>query len=91
MHEYKPQLTTKINDPLGQLLAAMLVSQHNNESSAPIIGCRVIGLLWNFVVLDGKDYCVSGSFDAASDDIYKIYSILMAIRTQIEVKIAGLP
>ena len=83
LHEYK-QEKRRDNDPLGQLLIAMLVSQHYNEKKIPLYGCYVIGRLWYFVVLADSQYDVSLAFDATQDDIFQIFSILEAVKGYIE-------
>jgi hypothetical protein len=79
LNEYKPQLKGK-NDPLGQLLIAMLVAQTNNQKEMPIYGIYIIGKFWNFVVLEGKEYVVSESFIATTEKIFQIVKILKATK-----------
>jgi hypothetical protein len=48
--EYKRE-TDPNGDPIGQLLAAMLVGQALNPPKQPMYGCYVIGCDWYFVTL----------------------------------------
>jgi hypothetical protein len=94
IHEYKkeapyPPQGEIIEDPAAQLLAAMLVAyEHNLNISAlnqkPIYGAYVIGRLWYFVVLQGREYAMSLAYDATkADDLLEIFRMLKANRQQI--------
>lgn len=83
LNEYKPQLKGK-NDPLGQLLIAMLVAQSKNANEKLVHGVYVIGKFWNFVVLEGKNYAISESYIATSDDIYRIFQMLKTMKEYVE-------
>jgi hypothetical protein len=78
LHEYK-QERKRENDPLGQLLIAMVAAQHNNEIKMPLYGCYVIGRDWYFVILHQKEYSVSLSFDGTKPELYQIHAILSAM------------
>ncbi len=82
LHEYK-QEKTHINDPLAQLLSAMLVAQVLNEKKHPLYGCYVLGRLWFFVVLKDNEYAVSLAYDATQDDIYQIAALMREARNYI--------
>ena len=83
LHEYK-QENRRDNDPLGQLLIGMVAAQYKNNLELPIYGCYVSGRNWFFVLLDGKNYFLSNAYNAADDDIYKIFSILKKSKSLIE-------
>lgn len=83
IHEYtctersrSEQEANTSEDPLGQLLIAMVAAQYNNEASIPILGAYVIGRNWFFVVLEDKKYAKSDAYVASSDDIFQIFAIL---------------
>ena len=79
-NEYKRE-TDPDGDPNGQCLAAMLVGQKLNNNDLPIYGCVVIGRVWRFVVLEGKNYAFSPNFDAAAyDDACQILRILKLLK-----------
>ncbi|MEN8218698.1 MAG: hypothetical protein ABFS56_20470 [Pseudomonadota bacterium] len=80
IHEYKKQLDTS-NDPLGQLLAAMVAAQKLNQSSHAIYGAYIIGRHWYFVILDGESYSESFAYDATKEEIIMIVNILRHTKT----------
>ncbi len=68
LQEYKPEKGPH-NDPLGQLLIAMVDAQILNKApKKPIYGCYNIGRLWFFVLLEEKTYSVSRAYDATQED-----------------------
>lgn len=75
LHEYKQEQPSG-SDPLGQVLAAMLVAQHKNEGTHPVYGVYIMGRFWFFVILEGKEYSVSNSYVATRRDIFTIYKAL---------------
>jgi hypothetical protein len=80
LHEYK-RSTDNQGSPDAQVLAAMLVAREKNNNQHPIYGLFVVGMIWNFVVLNGNDYCISSSFDASNNEIYQIVHILRKLKT----------
>ncbi len=83
IHEYKPE-KRRDNDPLGQLLIAMVASQKQNQDNKPIYGVYVVGRLWFFVILDGSEYAVSKSYSAEDEEIFKIFAMLLYIKDIME-------
>jgi hypothetical protein len=81
--EYKKQIDPN-GDPIGQVLAAMLVGQELNGHTQPIFGCYILGKEWNFMVLKEKEYAVSQSFDASSDEIMDIFRILQGLKKYVK-------
>ena len=78
--EYKKELDPN-GDPAGQALAAMLVGQSlNDDHSKPVYGCYVNGRDWYFMVLLGTEYSISQDFSATTNDIFKIFSTLKALK-----------
>ncbi len=78
--EYKKELDPN-GDPAGQALAAMLVGQSlNDDPSKPVYGCYVNGRDWYFMVLLGKEYSISQDFSATTDDIFKVFATLKALK-----------
>ena len=75
LHEYKPE-KNRDNDPLGQLLIAMVAAQTVNESDNDIYGIYVNGRNWFLVQLTGKAYAVSLAYDITSSDIFHLFAIL---------------
>ncbi|MEM8523190.1 MAG: hypothetical protein AAGG68_01040 [Bacteroidota bacterium] len=85
LQEYKPEKNSG-NDPLGQLLIAMIDAQKKDtDSKEPLYGCYTIGRLWFFVLLKEQQYSVSRAYDATqSDDIHDMYVILKKVESHIQ-------
>ena len=52
-------IATGFREPDAQVLVAMLVARELNQNAHPIYGLFVVGLVWNFIVLKGNEYCIS--------------------------------
>jgi len=83
LHEYKKEEGVN-NDPLGQLLIAMLTAQELNNNEFPIYGAYVSGRNWFFLTLKNNSYCISNEFVATRDDIYDIMRIMKGLKSIIE-------
>jgi hypothetical protein len=81
--EYKKELDPD-GQPVGQVLAAMLVGQVLSESEEPIYGCYVIGQNWHFVTLIGKNYCISPAYSALTNEITLIFKTLLGLKKIVE-------
>ncbi|MEM7538564.1 MAG: hypothetical protein AAF639_40730 [Chloroflexota bacterium] len=90
IHEHKKEADAT-GDPLGQVMIAMIVAQILNQTEHPIYGAYIVGRLWNFVVLHGKEYAVSLGYDATKDDIYGIYNALKEVKAYINTLIQQQP
>ncbi|MEY4541576.1 MAG: hypothetical protein RLZZ306_3333 [Bacteroidota bacterium] len=77
--EYKKELDPN-GHPAPQALAAMLVGQMLNQYKNPMYGCYVIGKTWNFIVLENKNYVISESYDATTDELFKIFNLLLNLK-----------
>ncbi|MEZ4707391.1 MAG: hypothetical protein R3A44_09310, partial [Caldilineaceae bacterium] len=77
--EYKRQRDPN-GEPVGQTLAAMLVSQVLNGHRNPLYGAYVAGSDWSFMVLDDHHYTISRDYSALSDEVYDIFRILKALK-----------
>ncbi len=91
MHEYKRAVDNK-GHPNAQTLASMLVAQSMNDSEYPIYGLFIIGSIWQFIVLDGKKYCISEKYDATvsndgNRDILGIFAMMKSLRFMIETQL----
>ncbi len=75
LHEYKPE-KRRDNDPLGQLLIAMVASQKVNQDDKPIYGIYVNGRNWFLVELIGKEYVVSAAYDVTEGTIFDLFAVL---------------
>jgi len=83
LKEFKKEIDSS-NDPLGQLLIAMVVAQMLNENENPIYGAYVRGRQWHFALLDGSTYAVHAGFNALTDDIQKILGVLKNTKSIID-------
>lgn len=84
--EYKKDMNSS-GDAAGQNLAAMFVGQTLNDSDKPIYGCYIVGRLWYFMVLKGKEYVISRDYSASHEDIYDIIKILKKLRNILFAKL----
>jgi hypothetical protein len=74
--EYKPN-KKPTGDPMAQLIEAFLIGQDKNEKPIPLYGVEIIGETWRFVIMEGKEYCISPTFVAfEKDDLLKIIAML---------------
>jgi hypothetical protein len=80
LQEFKKQKGDS-NDPEAQMLVAMLVAQHRNADDKPIYGAWLVGSIWNFTLLLGREYFVSPKLDASDrDDLNRIVFILRRLK-----------
>jgi hypothetical protein len=86
-HEYKPQ-GNPTGEPMAQLLEAMLLAQEKNKNGKPIYGAEIIGQYWKFVILQGREYCISKSFDSIElNSLLDIIAILRKFRHILETEL----
>jgi hypothetical protein len=79
MHEYKRSIENQ-GTPDAQALAAMLVAREQNNNEKPIYGMFIVGLTWNFMVLNGNEYCISQDYKAGDEDVFEIFQMLKALK-----------
>jgi hypothetical protein len=80
LHEYKKEIDSS-NDPLGQVLIAMVAAQMINQDSEPLYGVYIVGRFWHFLVLHKKNYCLNLALDATKqNDIESIFLMLKFIK-----------
>jgi hypothetical protein len=86
-HEHKPEVDSS-GDPIGQVLAAMLVGQaKNGKLEEAIYGCYVIGQNWYFLVLVDKFYTVATPFATTSVEIFDVFKMLKTLKQIIEERV----
>ncbi len=74
--EYKPH-KKPTGDSMAQLIEAFLIGQAKNEKPIPLYGVEIVGKDWTFIIMEGKEYCISKSFSATEkDDLLKIIAVL---------------
>ncbi len=85
--EYKPYKNPS-GDSMAQLLSAFLIAQVKNKNGLPMYGVDIMGKQWSFVVMEGKDYCISQSFDSIdSKDLMTIIAILRKFKFILETRL----
>ena len=85
--QYKPQINPT-GEPMAQLITAMLIAQSLNKNGKPIYGAEIIGQNWKFVIMHGRDYCISRSFDSIDrEDLLDIVAILRKFRYILETEL----
>lgn len=88
--EYKPK-KNPTGDPMAQLLEAFLIAQtkHKKEGiEIPLYGCEIIGKQWTFIIMEGKEYCVSKSYDCTEqEELLQIIAILRKFREILETRL----
>lgn len=83
IHEYKKERDSS-DDPLGQLLIAMVTAQHLNNDGHPVYGTYIMGRYWHFVILVGSSYAVHTGLNATAQEITLILSVLKNTKEIIE-------
>jgi hypothetical protein len=86
MHEYKRSIENQ-GSPDAQVLVAMLVAQAMNHNKHPIYGLFVVGLVWNFIILDQQYYCISQHYNADGEQIFNILTMLKTLRKTIKKRL----
>ncbi len=72
------------NDPEAQMLIAMLLAQKMNNDQKPIYGAWLQGRIWNFTILNEKEYCTGRAFDATDEtQLLQIIYILQKLKSLI--------
>jgi hypothetical protein len=83
LKEYKKSIDNQ-GSPDAQALAAMLVAKELNNNQKPIYGVYVVGLIWNFMVLHGHEYCISNDYKADNEEVFEIFKMIKAIKNIIQ-------
>ena len=86
IHEYKRSVENQ-GSPDAQVLAAMLVARELNQNEYPIYGLFVVGLVWNFIVLDKNKYCISQDYSSSNEDVFAIFKILKNLKKIIKTEL----
>ncbi len=86
LHEYKRSVDND-GQPDAQALAAMLVVQADEGGTKPVYGLYIVGLIWNFIVLEGNEYCISENYDASNSGIFELFKMLKALKHIIKTEL----
>ena len=82
--EYKPNKNPK-GDSMAQLIEAFLIGQTKNTKPIPLYGVEIVGRIWTFIIMDGKEYCISKAFESTQrNDLLQIIAILRKFRDILE-------
>ena len=85
--EYKPYKNPS-GDSMAQLLEAFLIAQEKNKNNKPLYGADIMGANWRFVIMEGKDYCISQSFDSVDQkDLLMIIAILRKFKHILDTRL----
>ena len=86
--EYKPYKKPS-GDSMAQLLEAFMIAQvKNKDKQMPIYGVEIIGEKWRFVIMEGKEYCTSPTYDCLKkNDLLQIIAILRKFRWILETRL----
>lgn len=85
--EYKPY-KNPTGDSMAQLLSAFLIAQEKNKNGLPMYGVDIMGANWRFVVMEGKDYCISPAFDSINgNDLLTIIAMLRKFKYILETRL----
>ncbi len=72
------------NDPEAQMLIAMLLAQKINNDQKPIYGAWLQGRIWNFTILNEKEYCTGKAYDVTDEpQMNQVIFILQKLKTLI--------
>jgi hypothetical protein len=75
-------------DSMGELLQAMLIAQAKNKDGKPIFACELINNSFNFVILEGKEYCISTSHHLShKHQILAVIAILRKFKHILETEL----
>ena len=87
--EYKPYKNPS-GDSMAQLLEAFLIAQEKNQNGKPMYGVDIMGANWQFVIMEGREYCIAKPLSAIDkDDLLKIIAILRKFRHILETRLMG--
>ena len=85
--EYKPYKNPS-GDSMAQLLEAFLIAQEKNQNGKPMYGVDIMGANWQFVIMEGREYCIAKPLSAIDkDDLLKIIAILRKFRYILETQL----
>ena len=85
--EYKPY-KNPTGDSMEQLLEAFFIAQEMNQNGKPMYGVDIMGKNWQFVTMEGREYCISETYDSVNKtDLLAIISILRKFRYILETRL----
>ncbi len=89
--EYKPYKNPS-GDSMAQLLEAFLIAQEKNKNGLPLYGIDIVAKQWSFVIMEGKEYCVSKTYNSIDrDDLLFIISVLRKFKYILASRLMNAP
>ena len=87
--EYKPY-KNPTGDSMAQLLEAFLIAQEKNQNGKPMYGVDIMGANWQFVTMEGREYCIAEPLSAINkEDLLKIVAILRKFKHILETRLTN--
>ncbi len=85
--EYKPNKNPQ-GDSMAQLIEAFLIGQTKNSRPIPLYGVEIVGAIWRFVIMEGKEYCISEAFESTKrTNLMQIIAILRKFKHILETRL----
>jgi hypothetical protein len=85
--EYKPYKNPS-GDSMAQLLEAFMIAQEKNKNGKPLYGVDIMGANWRFVIMEGKDYCISNIYNSIDkSDLLTIISVLRKFKYILQTRL----
>jgi hypothetical protein len=85
--EYKPYKNPS-GDSMAQLLEAFMIAQERNKNGKPLYGVDIMGVNWRFVIMEGKDYCISNIYNSIDkSDLLTIISVLRKFKDILQTRL----
>ncbi len=85
--EYKPYKNPS-GDSMAQLLEAFMIAQEKNKNGKPLYGVDIMGANWRFVIMEGKEYCISNIFNSIDKtDLLTIISVLRKFKDILQTRL----
>ena len=65
-----------------------MIAQEKNQNGKPMYGVDIMGANWRFVIMDGREYCISETYDSVNKiDLLAIISILRKFKYILETRL----
>ena len=65
-----------------------MIAQEKNQNGKPMYGVDIFGANWQFVIMEGREYCISKPLSAVDKDgLLKIIALLRKFRYILETRL----
>jgi hypothetical protein len=58
-----------------------------NANKLPIYGLFVSGLIWNFMILQGNEYCISCEDKVTDEELFNIFKMFKNLKSIIKAEL----